>query len=450
MKRFFTAILAAAILSSACACTNTVTDPDSAVSQVQTAETAAPVKLVNKMTEAELKQVDKHGLTLLDEPVQQEETPSAAEITDHKVEAYVTILTVDMLPDCIDGCKQDIENEESDIQKKWIQKAMERMQAHLDAGKELKIIGSVLVDGNICMYFPQFYDDDFDGKIEFLNHVADPDGNDLTLEECSFENMDEYIAWVRKQYADYDAEDIVEKEIKKTMIAYDALKSGNYETLIMDENTDLSDPSLYDDTIEGDGDAAPVILVSIWYSYDVPYNGGEKRYEDLVINRDKLLDFLTDNLMPYLGENYNINFAESTLYGHSDGGVFAHNALFKSDLYENQPFGSYIIGSPAFWGLLNYNDAMNIDNADFENNYGFFDRNEKLNKRVFLCAGSQEDPDYKDNYNGHDTTLEGTAKLKDLLESHNADLTYKLYDSHHYQYIPEMLIEYLKAQYQNK
>lgn len=27
------------------------------------------------------------------------------------------------------------------------------------------------------------------------------------------------------------------------------------------------------------------------------------------------------------------------------------------------------------------------------------------------------------------------------------DMTYKLYDSHHYQYIPEMLTEYLKMTY---
>ncbi|MDE5769923.1 MAG: hypothetical protein K2H82_11115 [Oscillospiraceae bacterium] len=196
-----------------------------------------------------------------------------------------------------------------------------------------------------------------------------------------------------------------------------------------------------------DGEAAPVILVSIWYSYNVNDADGNIRYFDLVVNRDKMLDFITDNLMPYLCENYPIDCATSTLYGHSDGGVFAHNALFKSDLYENQPFGNYIIGSPAFWGLYNYNDYSNISSDDVENDYGYFDRNEQLNKSLFLCAGSLEDPDYADNYNGHDTTLEGVAKLKERMESHGVDLTYKLYDSHHYQFIPEMLIEFLKETY---
>ena len=37
--------------------------------------------------------------------------------------------------------------------------------------------------------------------------------------------------------------------------------------------------------------------------------------------------------------------------------------------------------------------------------------------------------------------------LKKRLESHGADVTCKLYESHHYQYIPDMLVEYLKEAY---
>ncbi len=196
------------------------------------------------------------------------------------------------------------------------------------------------------------------------------------------------------------------------------------------------------------GEAAPVILVSLYYSYDVTDPDQWIRYNDLVIERDKLLDFITDNLMPYLCENYNIDCANSTLYGHSDGGVFTHNAVFNSDRYENQPFGHYIIGSPALWGLYHYNLDNNMTNDDVQNDYGYFDRNETLDKTIFLCAGSLEDPDYEQNYReGDDTTLEGVAKLKERFESHGVDLTHKLYESHHYQYIPEMLVEYLKKRY---
>ena len=196
------------------------------------------------------------------------------------------------------------------------------------------------------------------------------------------------------------------------------------------------------------GEAAPVILVSLYYDYTVTDPDQEMRYCDLVINREQLLDFITDNLMPYLCENYNIDCGNSTLYGHSDGGVFTHYALFNSDKYENQPFGHYIIGSPAFWGLYHDNQYMGVSNDNVLKDYDYFDRNETLNKTVFLCAGSQENPDYADRYReGDDTTLEGVAKLKERLESHGADLTCKMYESHHYQYIPEMLIEYLKETY---
>lgn len=194
-------------------------------------------------------------------------------------------------------------------------------------------------------------------------------------------------------------------------------------------------------------EADETILVSLGYNYHIDGTHEYNRFNDLVVRRDKLLDFITDNLMPYLGENYNIDYTNSTLYGHSDGGVFTHNALFKSDMYENQPFGNYIIGSPALWGLYNYNESIDNDSEDCKNDYGYFDRNEKLDKSVFLCAGALEDPDYADNYNGHDTTLEGVAKLNERLESHGADVTYKLYDSHHYQFIPEMLCEVLKTYY---
>ena len=67
--------------------------------------------------------------------------------------------------------------------------------------------------------------------------------------------------------------------------------------------------------------------------------------------------------------------------------------------------------------------------------------------RLLLCGGKLEDSDYSEYYNGHDTTLEGLEKLAQRLESHDADVTYQLYDTHHYQYIPEMLTAYLKQTY---
>ena len=194
-----------------------------------------------------------------------------------------------------------------------------------------------------------------------------------------------------------------------------------------------------------DGEASEVILVSLGYNYHMNGADGNIRGQYFVQKRALLLDFITNNLMPYLGENYKIDYENSTLYGHSDGGVFAHYALFNSDNYENQPFGRYIIGSPAFWGLYDIGD--NLDAEGCETDYGYFDRHETLNKKVFLCGGSEEDPDYEASYKGHASTLQGLDNLKKRLESHGADVTCKLYESHHYQYIPDMLVEYLKEAY---
>lgn len=193
--------------------------------------------------------------------------------------------------------------------------------------------------------------------------------------------------------------------------------------------------------------AKETILVTLGYNYNIDGTDEGVRMEYLVTKRDKLLDFVTDNLFPYLGENYNIDYSNSTLYGHSDGGVFAEYALFNSDKYENQPFGNYIIGSPAFWAL--YEDPDNLNLNGYESDYGYFERNRNtsLNKSVFLCGGSLEDPDYEDMYHGHSTTLEGLEVLKEKLEKHNVDTIYKLYESHHYQYIPEMLVDYLTDNY---
>lgn len=512
MKRAVAILLSLVMLSSMNACSSNSGNSESSPSSEQV-QTAKPIKLTNKMTEAELARVNKHGLTLLDEP---EKTTAEQEQTEHKVS--VEFLTIDT-----DEVRENIEKMRDRMSDEEYEDALEQLRSAIDSGENsLTYPRYILVDGYLMLYPIPNSDPDYDGgRFEFALSFINEDG-ETVQETRSFDSFEEYLDWIRKNDAENGyCDEEIEQDILRIEIANEALKNGDYEAL-PEGTVDITDSSLYftqtkesgdyrdkweydRDAVEAirdsideisiydeeldkefivhvtlppnygkdktypvflltdgiwrfgnhtelrkvmeDGEAAPVILVSIWYSYNVNDPDGNIRYNDLVIDRDKLLDFITDNLMPYLGENYNIDYAHSTLYGHSDGGVFAHNALFKSDLYENQPFGNYIIGSPALWGLYNYNDYYNISSDDAVNDYGYFDRNEKLDKSVFLCAGALEDPDYADSYNGHDTTLEGVAKLKERLESHSADLTYKLYDSHHYQYIPEMLIEFLKAKY---
>ena len=514
MKKAIAILLSLATFTSMSACSNDsgISQNSSLSEQIQTTElkeASVPTKLTNKMTENEFQFTKKHGLTLLDEL----EKPSADPNAEHHVS--IEFYTVDL-----ENWRAYYEENRDSITDEEYISEMKRLQKIEEAGGEYRVPNRVLADGYILPFsIPDEYC--FQDGILFPFTVSFDENGENNVTKYTFASLEEYLEYISEtaKFLGYNDE-LTKLVILDMQIAYDALKSGDYEELpegaaesngerpylvdvFQNYRSDweydrdaveaikdsVEEISIYDEELGKDftvhvtlppdyykdktypvffltdgiwrfgncpelrkcmenGEAAPVILVSLYYSYDVTDPDQEMRYVDLVINRELLLNFITDNLMPYLCETYNIDCGNSTLYGHSDGGVFAHYALFNSDKYENQPFGHYIIGSPAFWGLYHENQYMGISNDNVLKDYDYFDRNETLKKTVFLCAGSQEDPDYADNYReGDDTTLEGVAKLKERLESHGADLTYKMYESHHYQYIPEMLIEYLKEKY---
>lgn len=198
------------------------------------------------------------------------------------------------------------------------------------------------------------------------------------------------------------------------------------------------------------GETEDVILVTIGYDYSV--NGTEMgvRAEYFYQEREKFIDFITNNLTPYLSELYNIDFERSAFYGHSAGGVLSHNAAFTSDLYENQPFKYYIIGSPALWEI--HRLEAEEDPEAYKSDYGYWDRNETPDKIIFVCGGENEDPEYEEYYDGYDTTLEGIAHLIERLKEHgDAESECRIYeDSGHWQYIPEMFAEFFKKYYGKK
>lgn len=66
-----------------------------------------------------------------------------------------------------------------------------------------------------------------------------------------------------------------------------------------------------------------------------------------------------------------------------------------------------------------------------------------MNKELYLTGGDDEDKDYEEYYGVNDSTLEGLLHLKERLDSHGiTSYSYKIYDSNHYMYIPEMLIDF--------
>ena len=195
------------------------------------------------------------------------------------------------------------------------------------------------------------------------------------------------------------------------------------------------------------GETEDVILVTIGYDYAI--NGTEMavRSKYFYENRKEFIDFITNNLTPYLSEMYNIDFERSAFYGHSAGGVLAHNAVFTSDLYENQPFKYYIIGSPALWQIHRLDTEE--DPEAYKSDYGYWDRNETFDKIIFACGGENEDPEYEEYYDGYDTTLEGIAHLMERLKEHgDTKSECKIYEnSGHWQFIPDMFVEFFRKYY---
>lgn len=80
----------------------------------------------------------------------------------------------------------------------------------------------------------------------------------------------------------------------------------------------------------------------------------------------------------------------------------------------------------------------------FDNYCGYWERNSTINKSVYITAGELEDPDYASSYNGYPSTIEGAQAVYESIIEHGGDCEFKLYEgSHHYQYIPDMLLEYI-------
>ncbi|MCR4638277.1 alpha/beta hydrolase-fold protein [Ruminococcus sp.] len=200
-----------------------------------------------------------------------------------------------------------------------------------------------------------------------------------------------------------------------------------------------------------EGEAAPVISVTLGYDYDTREE--LERFNKFILQDKEFLDFITDDLMKTISLNYKVDASRSVFFGHSFGGAFSHYALCNSDNYEYQPFANYIIGSPSFWAYY-YPDSEYYDNSSIEDPYAFqrefdyFDRNEKMDKNVFICAGGREA--YIDLKNADDlVTIPEEAKLlHERLVSHGTNAELKIYeDCYHDNYLADMLKDYLKQNF---
>ena len=203
-----------------------------------------------------------------------------------------------------------------------------------------------------------------------------------------------------------------------------------------------------------DGEAAPLIFVTLGYDYDRNGGGDEERLDKFIIRQNKFLDFITDDLMRTVALNYKIDESRSVFFGHSCGGTFSHYALCNSDKYEYQPFARYIMGSMAFWNYYHsfdeklYDPSVITDPYAYTREFDYFDRNEDMDKNVFICAGGRENPSFEDNYNGNKNMTEEATALYERLISHGTDAELKIYeDCYHNNYVEDMLKDYLKQNF---
>jgi len=92
---------------------------------------------------------------------------------------------------------------------------------------------------------------------------------------------------------------------------------------------------------------------------------------------DQFLDFLVDELRPFLASRYDVDLGDQTLVGSSLGGLFALHALF------NRPgaFQRTVANSPALWW---------DDRRLFSDEARFATSGQELRGRVFLSVGGLE------------------------------------------------------------
>jgi predicted alpha/beta superfamily hydrolase len=110
----------------------------------------------------------------------------------------------------------------------------------------------------------------------------------------------------------------------------------------------------------------------------------------------KFLEFIVDELIPFIESNYRVSHSDRGLGGYSYGGLFTLYALFTYP----ETFNRYFAGSP----------SIGHDNSSiykYENEFALSHKN--ANANIFMTAGSMEDS----------TIILNIKKMIKKLQSHN-------------------------------
>ncbi len=185
-----------------------------------------------------------------------------------------------------------------------------------------------------------------------------------------------------------------------------------------------------------DGEIEDIIMVSIGYDYGIDAEKVEIRMVEFVQKSDLFLDFITNNLAPYLGELYPIDYQRSALMGHSLGGLFMYYAVFNDHKYKNKPFKYYVMASPSFH-IINNQSYWRY--GDIEKEY--LKRNKTVEKEIYLTAGDKE----------YGNILPGIEKFLQRSSQYGiTTIDYELFDGDHSSYVKQMMRKSLLKFYDKK
>lgn len=298
--------------------------------------------------------------------------------------------------------------------------------------------------------------------------MTDKEKSDTTYRSVTITHPDAACK-IGEYYASYDTSKVfkelleIEDNIRELKIYDEQLDTNFLAHIILppdyDENTEypvflMTDsqywfkclPNMYN--LIRDGETAPVIIVTLGNDYDSDGYSDDARFDKFVLAQDKLLDFITNDLMQLISVNYKVDASRSVFFGHSLGGLFSHYALCNSDKYDYQPFANYIIGSPAFWTYYfsrpyGFDISSIPDPHAFEREFDYFDRNGTMDKNVFICAGDSES--YEFSAPDVATIPQEAQSLYDRLVSHGVNAEIMLYEGkRHMNYVEDMFNEYMK------
>lgn len=145
------------------------------------------------------------------------------------------------------------------------------------------------------------------------------------------------------------------------------------------------------------------------------------------------LQFIREELVPFVHSNYRTNPEDKTIAGDSFGGLFALYTLF----HHPNTFNRYIIGSPSIW----WDNKITLT---YEANYAA--NNSNLSAKVFMSVGSLEESEDDLNSSAMITNMQILAKTLQDRGYDSLELrTHVFEDETHLSVIPTTMSKGLRA-----